>query len=137
MQAVLDANVIISALLSSQGPPARVLGSWLDGAFELVVSPRLLDKLEPAFAYPKVRARITEAEAQELVDLLRRAASVVDDPAEPPPVRSPDPGDDYVIALAAATRAVIVSGDRHLLGLAAQIPAFSPAEFLALLATDA
>jgi putative PIN family toxin of toxin-antitoxin system len=135
MQAVLDANVIISALLSPQGSPAQVLRAWLDGSFELVVSPRLLAELERALAYPKVRRRISAGEAAEMVDLLRRSAHHADDPSEPPKVRSPDPGDDYLIALAAGSRAVLVSGDGHLVGLADQIPVFSPVSFLALVAT--
>jgi predicted nucleic acid-binding protein len=42
-----------------------------------------------------------------------------------------DPGDDYLIALAAAARAVIVSGDRHLLDMRDELPVQSPAGFLA------
>ena len=43
------------------------------------------------------------------------------------------PGDDYLIALAEASRAAIVSGDGHLLGLRDELPVYSPAELLALL----
>jgi uncharacterized protein len=100
LRAVVDANVLISAALSPRGAPARVLRAWLDGAFELVVSPLLLDELERALAYPKLRERIPQEEAVRLVDLLRRSASLVDDPDAPPPVTSPDPGDDYLLALA-------------------------------------
>jgi predicted nucleic acid-binding protein len=57
----------------------------------------------------------------------------VADPAEPPPTRSADPGDDYLIALAASERAVVVSGDKHLLALAEAIPVYAPREFIALL----
>jgi predicted nucleic acid-binding protein len=48
-------------------------------------------------------------------------------------VRSKDPGDDYLIALAASERALLVSGDGHLLDLREQIPVYSPREFLKLL----
>jgi uncharacterized protein len=136
VRAVLDVNVIISALLAPTGSPAKVVRSWLDGAFELIASDALLAELGRALAYPKVRTRVRAAEAQELVDLLRRSAEMIDDPAEPPAVRSADPGDDYLIVLAAVAKAVIVSGDRHLLVLAPQVPVFSPAEFLRLLVGD-
>lgn len=135
MRAVLDPNVVISALLSPGGSPAKVLRSWLDGAYELVVSELLLAELERALAYPKLRKRIDPAEAAELVELLGREAEVVEDPGDPPEVRSPDPGDDYLIALAAAAHAAIVSGDGHLLGLAERLPVYSPGAFLALLET--
>ncbi len=49
-------------------------------------------------------------------------------------MRSTDPGDDYLIALASAERAVLVSGDTHLLDLANEIPVYSPRQFLGLLA---
>jgi predicted nucleic acid-binding protein len=60
MRAVLDVNVVISGVLSPAGPPARVLRAWIEGAFELVASPALVEELDRALAYPKVRARIPE-----------------------------------------------------------------------------
>jgi len=136
VRAVLDPNVIISAVLSPSGSPAKVMRAWLDGAYELIVSPLLLEELERALGYPKLRARVTDAETQELLELLRRGADVRDDPTGPPPVRSPDPGDDYLIALAAASHALIVSGDRHLLGLSEAVPVYAPAAFLTLIEGD-
>lgn len=133
IRAVLDPNVIISALLSPQGSPAEVLWAWLQGDFEVVVSPLLLGELDRALEYPKLRQRITSAEAGEVLELLATTATEADDPKDAPPVRSPDPGDDYLIALAAATSAVLVSSDDHLLGLRGRLPVFRPADFLALL----
>jgi putative PIN family toxin of toxin-antitoxin system len=133
VRAVLDPNVLISALLSRDGTPARVLRAWLEGAFELIVSEGLLGELARALAYPKLRARVTPTEASGLIELLRRSARMLDDAHRPPSVRSPDPGDDYLIALAEAGQALIVSGDTHLLGLAGQAPVVAPAHFLAQL----
>lgn len=132
MRAVLDVNVIISGLLSPQGAPARVLTAWLEGGYDLVVSPLLLEELERALGYPKVRKRVSEAEAQEVLDLLRREAEQREDPPGPPPSRSADPGDDYVITLAADAQSVIVSGDRHLLDMRKELPVYTPSEFLSL-----
>lgn len=136
MRAVLDANVIVSAVLSRSGNPAKVFRSWPEGAYELVVSPSLLRELERVLGYPKIADRITPREAKELLDLLRRQAESVDDPEGPPAITSPDPDDDYLISLAETARAVIVSGDAHLQSLAAQIPVFTPAAFLALLTDE-
>lgn len=133
MQAVLDPNVIIAAMLSPNGTPAGVLRAGFDGAFDLVASEALLTELDRALAYPKLRKRIEAAEAQELIELLRREARMVDDPTDAPSTRSPDPGDDYLIALAAVAQAAIVSGDRHLLVLAQVIPVYSPRDFLNLI----
>ncbi|MGC2192389.1 MAG: putative toxin-antitoxin system toxin component, PIN family [Candidatus Dormiibacterota bacterium] len=136
MRALLDPNVLISALLAPTGSPAKVFRAWLDGSYELVVSPLLLEELERALGYRKIRERVREHESAALLALLRRQAQLVEDPADLPVLRSPDPGDDYLIALAGATRAVIVSGDGHLLGLARQLPIYSPAAFLTRLEGD-
>jgi putative PIN family toxin of toxin-antitoxin system len=132
VRAVLDPNILISALISPMGPPARVVARWLAGDFELVVSELLLREFEDAVASPKLRKRITAEEASELLDLLRRAASVA---ADPPggSYRSADPNDDYLLALAEAERALIVTGDAHLLALASDLPVLTAAEFVASL----
>lgn len=136
MRAVLDPNVILSALLSSSGAPARLLRAWLHGRFELSVSPLLLAELARTLAYPKLRKRIAPEEARRIIEWLTDSATSATDPSEPPRFRSPDPGDDYLIALAASEQAVLVSGDEHLLGLADDLPVFSPARFLGLLDVD-
>lgn len=133
MRAVVDPNVIISALLSPKGSPARVLVAWEQGAFELVASPALLEELERALAYPKLRRLIPESDAADALAWLRESAEIVADPPDEPPVHSPDPGDDYLIALAAHERVPLVSGDKHLLGLADELPILTPAQFLELL----
>jgi uncharacterized protein len=120
VRAVLDANILIAALLSRSGAPAQIMNRWLGGAFDLVVSEALLSELERALAYPKLRRRITERDAAEFVSLLRLAAIIAPDKAGSH--NSNDPGDDYLLALAENERAVLVSGDRHLLQLADKLP---------------
>lgn len=133
MRAVVDVNVIISALLSRNGSPAELIRAWQHGQFELIVSVLLLAELERALGYPKIRRRIPVQDAEAVVAWLGRAASVASDPAGPPAIRSVDPGDDYLLALATAEKAVIVSGDDHLLSLRGSAPVYSVAEFLELL----
>ena len=129
MRAVLDPNIIIAALLSPTGPPARTLKDWQRGRFTLIVSPALLEELERALAYPKLRKRIPETSARTVLGLLARGATVASDIVPAPP-RSSDAADDYLLALAEAHRAVLVSGDSDLLDLAGEYPVFTPAEFL-------
>ena len=133
MRAVLDPNVIISAILSPGGTPGHVFRLWFEGAYELVVSAMLLDELARAFGYPKLRRRVPAVDAEELLETLARGGTIVQDKDEAPDVRSPDPDDDYLIALAAESRSVLVSGDSDLLGLSGQIPVRSPVEFLAMI----
>ena len=129
MRAVLDPNVLIASLLSRSGAPARIVSRWLAGEFEVVVSEALLAELARALAYPKIREHIAEEEAGAFVGLLRQTVRLAPDP-EAPARRSADPGDDYLLALAQAERAVLVSGDKHLLALAGELPVFTPRAFL-------
>jgi putative PIN family toxin of toxin-antitoxin system len=130
VRALLDANVLVSALLSRTGAPARLVTLWLDAAFELIVCPALLAEVESALAHRKLRARIEPADAERFVQLLSELAEMVPDPDRPPSVRSADPGDDYLLAVAAREQVPLVSGDNHLLALRERAPVFSPREFL-------
>jgi len=134
VRAVLDPNVVISGALAPRGVPSDVLRALAGGEFELIASQAVLDELERALAYPKLRLHISESDAAELVRWVADSASVVVDPDTDPPVHSRDPDDDYLIALASTHRAALVSGDKHLLSLEGEIPVFSPRAFLDLLA---
>jgi putative PIN family toxin of toxin-antitoxin system len=132
MRAVLDPNILIAALLSPTGTPAQIVARWLAGEFELVSSEALLAELERALAYPKLRRRIAAGPAAEFVDLVRSSANLALDPPAAAH-RSADAGDDYLLALAEAERAVLVSGDQHLLALADELPVQTARAFLAAL----
>lgn len=111
-----------------------MLRAWSDGAFELVVSPALLSELERALAYPKLRKRIPEDEAAAVLAWLRASAIAVGDPRDHPlGVRSRDPDDDYLLALAATADAILITGDADLLELGEDLPIHSPSSFVASL----
>ena len=132
MRAVLDVNVLISALLSKHGAPGRLVAAWLDGGFEIVVSEALLQELDRAFRYPKLRKLIAEEQAAAFIALLRAMAVAGVDASNPDRI-SRDPGDDYLVALARASSSVLVTGDDDLLVLAPGLPIQSPVAFLASL----
>ena len=129
MRAVLDTNVLVAALLSRHGGRAGVVSRWLAGEFELIVSPLLLAELERVLAYPKIADRIAAADAEAFLQLLADAGMVAPDPAATP-ARSVDADDDYLLALAESTNAVVVTGDRHLLELAGRFPVETVAQFV-------
>jgi putative PIN family toxin of toxin-antitoxin system len=136
VRAVLDANVLVSAAISPAGPPRQILSAWIQERFELIASPALLEELVDVLARPKFRRFITTSVAAEFIDGLATDAIVVADPPEPPEV-SPDPDDDYLIALARVAGAdYLISGDRHLLDLTdPDPPVLTPRQFLDLLET--
>ncbi len=87
MRAVLDPNVVISGALSPRGAPADVLRSFGGGEFELIASQALLDELQRALGYPKLRRHVSKSDAADLVRWVADSATVVVDPDNDPPVR--------------------------------------------------
>jgi putative PIN family toxin of toxin-antitoxin system len=133
MRFVLDPNVLISALLTRDGAPAELLTRWLAGEFEAVASEALLAELESVLMREKFRPYVEVHEARAFVALVRASAMMVPDAGASAGL-SPDPGDDYLFALAAATRAdALVTGDKALLGASAVLPVVSPAATLHML----
>ena len=133
-RAVLDPGVLVSALINPDGSPARLLAEARDGGVELVVSPLLLGELEEVLRRPKFRRYADLDTVRDFVDLVRRVGLHVPDPDGQPPLRSADPDDDYLIALAHRQSALLVSGDRHLLELTDGAPILAPADLLAAVA---
>jgi len=134
IRAVLDTNVYVAALLSRDGAPARLMGSLSDGLFDVVVCPALLDELRGVLARPKISQRISQRDARAYVEWVERVGLSDKDPVDILSI-SPDPDDDYLIALARQSGAgVIVSGDAHLLSLAlGGLRVLSPAAFAELI----
>lgn len=130
-RAVLDPGVLVSALITPTGTPAKLLTATRSGSFELIVSPLLLEELKLVLLREKFRRYVDLDVVDQYVGLLSRDGAMAADPAEPPPIRCADPDDDYLIALAHSRSAALVSGDRHLLELAGKIPVFTPSEFFA------
>ena len=114
MKVVLDTNILISAFVFPGGPPEDVFRAALEGRIELVTSPPLLAEfgrvLSSKFGW---EPSITE----QAVAQIARVGTIVR-PKEKVVEIVDDPDDDRVLETALAGGAdVIVSGDRHLLGL--------------------
>lgn len=128
---VADTNVLVSAILQPRGASGRILQAWRDGVIDLVVCPASLRELGDVLARPRLRKRVAAEEAEAFVSLLRGQAELRADPVFEPGLTR-DPKDDYIVALAVATRATcIVSGDEDLLSAPDLAPpVFTPADFL-------
>jgi putative PIN family toxin of toxin-antitoxin system len=109
LRVVLDCNVFVSALLSPNGSPAQILDGWADGDFELIVSPLLLAELERVLRRAKFAVSIDRVQVDGLITGLMEDAVLVEDlPADPG--LTPDPGDDYLVALARVAGAQCIGG---------------------------
>jgi putative PIN family toxin of toxin-antitoxin system len=108
---VLDANILVSALISGEGAPGQVLTRLRRERITLVTSRFQIDELRDILAREKLKPYIRPEEADDLVFHLEAVAMVV---AELPDVNlSPDPGDNPMLATALAGQAdMIVSGDK-------------------------
>lgn len=135
--AVLDTNVLVSALCLPQSLPAQLLRRWLARQFVLLLSESILAELRDVLARPKIvrRFAMTEDKARAFVQLLRDLAILTPGELAVQAVLA-DPKDDHVVACALEGEAgFIVSGDRHLQEMKEHegIHVLSPAQFLGLL----
>ena len=101
MRIVVDTNVLVSAVLSQQGPSHALWDHVLNARVELFVTQALLDEFAEVISRDKfaaVLARTTRT-SQALLLKLREAAELVASVPLPAPV-SRDPDDDHAIAAA-------------------------------------
>jgi uncharacterized protein len=117
LRVVLDANVYVSALIRPEGPPGQIIRRFLRAdAFEIVLSPAIVEETVRALGYPKVRKHIRAGVDPELwfEDVLLLAQLVPGDYALSGV--SADADDDKYFAAAVEGRAtMVVTGDPHLL----------------------
>ena len=100
MLVVLDTNILVSALLDDKSLPSHLLILWREGKFNLLTAPEQLDELRRVTRYPRIQARLAPALAGRLVNEIRDVALMVD--TLPRVERSPDPYDNYLLAIAEA-----------------------------------
>ncbi len=131
IRVVLDTSVLVSALLSRAGAPARILERWTEGGFDVTVCPHLIAELERALGYEKLRPYVSEEDARDYVRTIVQSSVVAEDPVDIAGVVH-DRDDDYLVALARAVSAhALVSGDRELLVLdLPDLHVLSPRAFL-------
>ena len=98
MRAVLDTNVLVSAVLSDAGPPGSILRAWRNGSFQIVISLPLLSELDAVLARPRISKRLgwSEAERRAFVVALGESAMIVA-PGKALKLIGADPADNRVL----------------------------------------
>jgi putative PIN family toxin of toxin-antitoxin system len=111
MRVVLNTNILISALMVQTGNSAVVYRAWQEGQFTLLTCAEHLDELRAALRKPAVAERIKPYKAWRLVNELKELAEIIR--SLPRVERSPDPSDDFLLALSEAGKAdYLVTGDK-------------------------
>ncbi len=111
MRVVLDTNILVSALMAPAGNPAAIYTAWQDGRFALLTCAEQLDELRATLQKPAVAERIKPYKAGRLVNELKNFAEMTG--PLPRVERSPDPGDDFLLALSEVGHAdYLVTGDK-------------------------
>ena len=112
MRVVLDTGILIAALITADTPPDQVYQAWRKKRFTLVTSVWQLGEFRRASRYERVKKFLRPTEAGNLVNGLKRHATVLQ---ELPDVDlSRDPQDNPVLAMAIAGEAdYLVTGDRR------------------------
>lgn len=129
---VLDTNVLVSAMLSTEGPCAAVLTRFSQGAFDILVSPSILAEYE--IVLRRERFGFDPELVEELLRELNAAAEFVSTPTVQEDL--PDEGDRPFIecAVSGAADCIVTGNKRHFppnVRHGARV--LSPAEFLDLL----
>jgi putative PIN family toxin of toxin-antitoxin system len=111
MRAVLDTNIIVSALIAPAGKPATIIDAWLDGKFTLLTCAALVDELRATLQKPRVAKLVRAHQGGRLVNQVTKLTEDID--PLPRVKRSPDPADDFLLSLSEAGKAdYLVTGDK-------------------------
>ncbi len=118
---VLDTNVVLSALVFTGGPTARLRQAWQQGRCLPLVSTATVQELMRVLAYPKFK--LTPEECDELLaDYLPYGEVVAPWKSKPEVPVCRDEKDQIFLDLAAVGAAHwLVMGDRDLLDLGGQV----------------
>ena len=110
---VVDTNVIVSGVFFG-GPPHVIMDAWRRRKFEIRVTPSILDEYRSVVA--EFGSRSDPDLASTTIDAL--TAYVILGEEEPVPLSvCRDADDEKFLACAAATGAILVSGDKDLLSI--------------------
>lgn len=120
IRAVIDTNILVSALIKPDGPSGPILRALRDDLFKIVFSPPLLNELVQVLACPKLRKKyhIDQIAQESLLALLVLRGEVISPTRKIRICR--DHRDDIFLEAAAGGKAdYLITGDHDLLSLRA------------------
>jgi len=120
VRAVIDTNLFISGLFAEQGHTYELQELWITGAFELVVSEKILTEIEATLCKPYISKKlfVFEGDEKEIIELIREKAFLITgDRYETDKIKSDHTDNKFLACALEADADYVVSGDNHLLSL--------------------
>lgn len=131
MRAVIDTNVLVSAIVTPHGTPARVVAAAFPGAYVPLFDDRLLDEYRSVLLRPTFRF-----DKRDVETLLAAFVAVGESvPVRPLSVALPDPDDLPVLEVAVNADALVTGNVSHFKAAAKalNVPLWMPAEMVSRL----
>ena len=98
---VIDPGVLVSAFISPRkAAPALLVDAVLDGSLDVLVCSALIDELTDVLGREKFADHAAEGRAAAFIAALRDRATMTEDRTRRARVKTADPDDDYLLALA-------------------------------------
>jgi len=107
MRVVVDTNVLVSGLISAEGPCGQILGLVAEGVLQPCLDERILAEYEVVLPRPELR--IDPEDVAATIEIVRESAESLT--PIPLPVNLPDPKDMPFLEVAAASDAILVTGN--------------------------
>ncbi len=134
---VIDTNILVSAILTPKGNPAKILKHVLEGKLNLIISPAILEETQQVLRYPRLvklmkKNKITGKEIHDFLGNMSKVAVITPGRLDIDAI-SDDPADNKILACGMEREAdYIISGDHHLtdLKIFQGINIVNPAAFL-------
>ena len=112
MRVVLDTNILISALICPKSVARQIYEGARSGRIALVTCDAQLDEFRRVTRYPRVQHYIRPSEAGTMLNELRKLAVYIE--VNEKVDVSPDPADNFLVAMAQASQAdYLVTGDKE------------------------
>lgn len=110
MNVVLDTNIVVSALISPFGAPARIVELVLAGEIQPAFDDRVMAEYREVLS--RARFGFDSAGVEDLLDFIQAEGVAVI--TTPWPHALPDPDDRAFVEVAAAAEAILITGNlRH------------------------
>ncbi len=119
---VIDTNILVSAILTPKGNPAKILKLVLEGKLNLIISPAILGETQRVLLYPRLvklmqKNKITKKEVYNFLGKMSKIAVITPGKLEIDAILD-DPTDNKILTCALEGEAdYIISGDHHLTDL--------------------